>query len=70
MHDHRTESRGHLYSALLGATLLARASRQGLICFNLHRAEQTLTIGTLYHIYCFNACVQIEGFAFSHIIFT
>ena len=37
------------YSALLGATLLARASKQGLICFNMCRAEQTLTIGTLYH---------------------
>ena len=37
------------YSALLGATLPALALKQGLICFNLRRAEQTLTIGTLYH---------------------
>ena len=37
------------YSALLGATLPARALKQGLICFNLHRAEQTLTTDTLYH---------------------
>ena len=33
--------------ALLGATLLARALKQGLICFNLRRAEQTFTIGTM-----------------------
>ena len=33
------------YSALLPA----HALKQGLICFNLGRAEQTLTIGTLYH---------------------
>ena len=46
MHDHGTESRGHLYSALLGATLPACALKQGFICFNLRRAEQTLTIGT------------------------
>ena len=37
------------YSTLLGATLPARALKQGLICFNLCLAEQTLTIGTLYH---------------------
>ena len=37
------------YSTLLGATLLARALKQGLICFNLWRAKQTLAIGTLYH---------------------
>ena len=36
------------YSALLGATLPARALKQGLICFNPCRAEQTLTISTLY----------------------
>ena len=35
------------YSALLGATLPACALKQGLICFNLCQAEQTLTIGTL-----------------------
>ena len=45
MHDHGTEVM--FYSALLGATLPARALKQGLICFNLRRAEQTLTIGTL-----------------------
>ena len=49
MHDHETESRGHLYSASLGATLPACALKQALICFNLRRAEQTLNIGTLYH---------------------
>ena len=38
------------YSALLGATLTARALKQGLICFNLCRAEQTLTIGITYII--------------------
>ena len=37
------------YSALLGATLPARALKEGLIWFNLCQAEQTLTIGTLYH---------------------
>ena len=36
------------YSALLGATLLACAWKQGLICLNLCRAEQTLTIGSFY----------------------
>ena len=36
------------YSALLGATLPARVLKQGLICFNLCPAEQTLTISTLY----------------------
>ena len=35
------------YSALLGATLPARALKQGLICFNLCRAKQILTIGTM-----------------------
>ena len=35
------------YSTLLGATLSAWALKQGLICFNLRRAEQILTIGTL-----------------------
>ena len=34
------------YSALLGATLPARALKQGLIYFNLCRAKQTLTIAT------------------------
>ena len=38
------------YSALLGATLPARALKQSLICFNLHLAEQTLTIGILYQL--------------------
>ena len=47
MHDHGTESRSHLYSTLLGATFPACALKQGLICFNLRQAEQTLTIGTL-----------------------
>ena len=37
------------YSALLGATRPARALEQGLICFNLCQAKQTLTIGTLCH---------------------
>ena len=49
MHDHGTESRGHVLFRVLGATLLARALKQGSICFNLYPAEQTLTIGTLYH---------------------
>ena len=37
------------YSALLGATLPACALKQGLICDNLCRAKQTVTIGTLCH---------------------
>ena len=41
------------YSVLLGARLPARALEQGLICFNLCRAEQTLTIGTLYNLCLF-----------------
>ena len=35
------------YSALLGATLPVRALKQGLICFNLRRAEQTLVFDRL-----------------------
>ena len=50
MHDHGTESRGHLYSALLTVTFPACALKQDLICFNLLRAEQTLTIGTMYQL--------------------
>ena len=38
------------YPTLLGATLPARALKQGLICFNLCRAKQTLTIGTMYQL--------------------
>ena len=37
------------YSALLGATLPARALKQGFICSSLCQAKQTMTIGTLYH---------------------
>ena len=47
------------YSALLGATLPARALKQGLICFNLCRAEQTLTIGTLCNL-CLFVSTRIE----------
>ena len=36
------------YFAVLGAILPVRALKQGLICFNRCRAQQTLTIGTLY----------------------
>ena len=62
------------YSALLGATLPARALKHGLICFNLRRAKQTLAIGTLYHLVfvssqhrlkqiklCFNSRAGCEG---------
>ena len=66
------------YSALLGAPLPALALKQDLICFNLCRAERTLTIGTLYIRLKLNFvsihvpverqhCTQIESFAFSHI---
>ena len=48
------------YSTLLGATLPARALKQGLICFNLCQAKQTLTIDTLYHCECLFVLIRIE----------
>ena len=41
------------YSALLGATLPARALKQGLISFNMRRAKQTFTIGTMKQLCVF-----------------
>ena len=54
------------YSTLLGATLLARALKQGLICLNLCRAKQTLTIGSSQHglkkiKLCFNSHAGCEA---------
>ena len=48
MHDHGTESRGHVLFRVTRGNTSAGALKQGLICFNLCRAKQTLTISTLY----------------------
>ena len=48
------------YSALLEATLPARALKQGLICFNLCRAEQTPTIDTINQLWVLYVSTRIE----------
>ena len=50
MHEHGTESRGHvLFCVTRGNTSGTCIETRFNFCFNLGLDEQTLTIGTLYH---------------------
>ena len=50
------------WGALLGATLPARALKQGLICFHLRRAEQTLLVHcTISECLFVSRCISRAG---------
>ena len=49
IHDHGTEIHGHVLFHVTWGNTSGMCIETRFNCFNLRRAKQTLTIGTLYH---------------------